>query len=312
VIACTRLTKIYTGGKVALRDLTLEIPRGASFGLLGENGAGKSTFARLVVGLDLPTAGTLQVLGERKVTRAHGRIGYVHEHPALEQTLTGRAYLSYLARLAGLWGRACRDRVEAALDQVDLGAAVNRRIGGYSKGMRQRLTIAQALLTDPDLLLLDEPTSGLDPGGQHEVRETLRSLRDQGKTMVLCSHALPEVERLCDSVGILRRGRLVRVGRVSDLLRVDSAVEVVLEGDEPAQALAARLNVGDAVISAEERTLRIQAAAQDRVLAALVHADVRLRSLNPVARSLEDVYLRATRESQQRAQGGHGERRDEG
>jgi ABC-2 type transport system ATP-binding protein len=299
-VECVDLTKVYAGGTTALDRLTLSIPSGASFGLLGENGAGKSTLVHLLLGLIFPTAGTVRVLGEHETARAHPRIGYVHERPAFETRMSAADYLTYLAQLAGLWGPTCRARVRAVLAQVDLETVATRRTGTFSKGMLQRLAIAQALLTDPDLLILDEPTSGLDPGGQWEVRQIIAALRQQGKTLLLCSHYLPEVEGLCDVVGILRRGRLVRHGPVADLLRVEDMVELVLAGDQPAAAVVERLALGPLALDVSGSAIRVRAAAQTEVLAALVRAGVPLRSLNPVTQTLEDVYVRATRRPPER------------
>jgi ABC-2 type transport system ATP-binding protein len=294
-VACVGLSKRYDGRTLALDHLTLTIPRGTGFGLLGENGAGKTTLVRLLMGFIFPTAGTVRVLGEPDVARAHPRVGYLHERPAFEMQLTARQYLITLAELAGLRGAAGRWRVDEVLDQLHLQRAADRRIGTFSRGMLQRLGIAQALLTDPDLLILDEPTSGLDPGGQWEVRQAIAQLRAQGKTMLLCSHYLAEVEALCDTVGILRRGRLVRSGAVADLLRTEDRVEIILAADEPASAVAVRLNMAGQVIAADGAALHIRAADQPRVLAALLAGEVPIRALNPVVQTLEDLYMRATR-----------------
>src|SRR5260370_16294346 len=169
VIACTNMTKVYEGGTIALKELTLSIERGMSFGLLGENGAGKSTPVRLIMGFILPTRGELGVLGERKVRRAHPRIGYLHERPYVELHFTGRNYLLYMAQLSGLWGKRAVLRVNEVLELVELGGVGDEKLASYSKGMLQRLCIAQALLTDPEFLILDEPTGGLDPYSQWQL-----------------------------------------------------------------------------------------------------------------------------------------------
>src|SRR5262249_15026772 len=160
-------------------------------------------------------------------------------------------FLAYMAELAGLWGDARHERVAAVLGQVHLADATEQPIHTLSKGMLQRLAIAQALLTDPELLILDEPTSGLDPRGQLEVRQIIAALRRQGKTVLLCSHHLAEVEQLCDAVGILRRGRLVSHGAVAELLRVDDAVEIALDEHRPAGEVAERLGLKPRLLSAQ-------------------------------------------------------------
>src|SRR5215467_6985199 len=228
IVTCDRLTKIYQTGVVALNELTLTIEPGMSFGLMGENGAGKSTLVRLLLGFIFPTRGQLRVLGEADVRRAHARIGYLHERPYVELRFTARRYLTYMAQLSGFWGAANRQRVQSVLDQVDLSAAADERLTTYSKGMLQRLSTAQTLLTDPVLLILDEPTNGLDPYSQWKVRQIIAELRKQGKTILICSHYLAEVEMLCDTVGILQHGKLVKCGVVSELVHTQNTVEIVL------------------------------------------------------------------------------------
>lgn len=294
-VICTNLTKVYEGGTAALKDLTLSIEQGTSFGLLGENGAGKSTLVRLIMGFLLPTRGTLLVLGERRVGRAHPRIGYLHERPYVELRFTARKYLEYLAQLSGLWGRAGSRRVGEVLEVVELNAESDEKLARYSKGMLQRLCIAQALLTDPEFLLLDEPTGGLDPYSQWKVRQTIAELRKLGKTLLICSHYLAEVETLCDSVGILQRGELIRCSTVKELLHIQDAVEIVLGDEQVAGEIARRLQIHECVLEAEHNVLRIHAAEQQRVLATLVQAEIAIQLLRPLSRSLEDVYIQATR-----------------
>jgi ABC-2 type transport system ATP-binding protein len=290
-VVCRLLNKVYPGGVVALRELSLTIPLGASFGLLGENGAGKSTLVHLLMGFIAPTAGTLSVFGTPP-TSAHPRVGYLHERPVFEPRFSGREHLSYLAALSGLRGPNARARVESLLDLVHLAPAAERRTGGYSKGMLQRLAIAAALLNDPDLLILDEPTSGLDPLAQYEMRQVIAALTAQRKTILLCSHYLAEVETLCDTVGILRAGRLVSAGTVSELLRSAGTVEIELAGDVPAAAVTERLGLAAEVPDTTGARMRIPAASQSAVLAALLAANVPIRSLNPLTESLEDLYVR--------------------
>ena len=298
VIECVELTKAYSKRIIALNNLTLTINEGASFGLLGENGAGKSTLVRLLMGFIFPTSGRVRVLGEEKVARAHPRIGYVHERPIFETRFKGRAYLTYLGELSGLWGYVNQARVDELLERVNLYEAADRAIGTYSKGMLQRLAIAQALLSDPELLILDEPTSGLDPRSQWEVRQIISALRKQGKTVLLCSHYLAEVEVLCDTVGILRRGELLLSGTVADLLHSQDMVEIVLANDQPASDVVTRLGIGEQVIEARGNLLRIPGSAQSTILAALVRANVPILSLNPLTETLEEVYVRTTRSAE--------------
>ncbi|MBV9711314.1 MAG: ABC transporter ATP-binding protein [Ktedonobacteraceae bacterium] len=294
VIECTDLTKTYSRRVTALNNLTLNINEGASFGLLGENGAGKSTLVRIIMGFIYPTSGSIRVLGETQVARAHSRIGYVHERPIFETRFTGRSYLTYLAQLSGLWDTANTARVSQLFSRVNLSEAADRPLGTYSKGMLQRLAIAQALLTEPDLLILDEPTSGLDPRSQWEVRQILASLRKEGKTLLICSHYLAEIEALCDTVGILRRGTLLLHGKVDDLLHSQGIVEITLASDLSVADIAARLQISDSIVETQGNLLRIIDSSQQTVLARLLSANIPIVSLNPVSRTLEEVYVSTT------------------
>ncbi|MGI9058491.1 MAG: ABC transporter ATP-binding protein [Ktedonobacteraceae bacterium] len=294
IIECIELTKAY-GKHIALNNLTLTINEGTSFGLLGENGAGKSTLVRLLMGFIFPTSGRVRVLGEEQVARAHARIGYAHERPIFETRFSGRSYLAYLGKLASLWDTTNKTRITEVLEQVNLQEAADRSIGTYSKGMLQRLAIAQSLMANPALLILDEPTSGLDPRSQWEIRQIIAALRKQGKAVLLCSHYLAEVEALCDSVGILRRGELILSGTVADLLHAQDVVEIVLAHDQSATEVVAHLNIADQIIEAQGNVLRITDKTQTNILSALVQANIAIASLNPLSRTLEDVYVQTTR-----------------
>lgn len=295
IVVCAHLSKTYEGGTIALSNLTLNIERGMSFGLLGENGAGKSTLVRLIMGFILPTSGELRVLGERKVSRAHPLIGYLHERPYVELRFTAKKYLTYMAQLSGLWGASASQRVSEVLELVDLGMAVDEKLATYSKGMLQRLCIAQALLTNPEFLILDEPTGGLDPYSQWKVRQIIAELRGRGKTLLICSHYLAEVETLCDTVGILQKGRLIQHGAVRDLIHTQDAVEIILREDQSASEVVARLAIREYVLEAEHNFLKLQARHQQKVLGALVREEVPIHSLNPVSQTLEEVYISTTR-----------------
>ena len=297
VIECSELTKQY-GMVSALQNLTLTIEAGTSFGLLGENGAGKSTLVRLLMGFILPTSGQLRVLGETQVARVHQRIGYVPERPYFEVLISGRAYLTHFSRLIGLRGTALQRQVDALLERVHLQDAAKRSVGSYSKGMQQRLAIAQALLTDPALLILDEPTSGLDPRSQWEIRQLLQALRSEGKTIFFCSHYLAEVETLCDTIGILRRGQMILSGTVKDLVQAQNVVEIVLADHLTASSVLTTLSLpADSVLSTRQNIITIREETQASVLEQLIHAGIALHSLNPLNRSLEDVYMQATNQA---------------
>lgn len=295
VVTCVGLTKTYQSGTVALDNLTLTIEPGMSFGLMGENGAGKSTLVKLLMGFIFPTKGQLNVLGETEVRRAHARIGYLHERPYVELRFTARSYLTYMAQLSGYWNIQAQQRVQSILEQVDLKAASDERLATYSKGMLQRLSIAQTLLSDPQFLILDEPTNGLDPYSQWQVRQIIAALRKQGKTILLCSHYLTEVEMLCDTVGILQHGKLVQSGAVSNLVHPQKAVDIIFPKNYLASDIITQLEFQDHVIETKDNYLRIKIEAQNKILSALVAANIQIHSLNPVIQTLEDVYIHSTR-----------------
>ncbi|GCE07205.1 ABC transporter ATP-binding protein [Dictyobacter aurantiacus] len=284
---------------MALRNLSLTIEQGQSFGLLGENGAGKSTFVRLLMGFIFPSSGQLRVLGQSNVALAHTRIGYVHERTIFEPRISGRNYLIHLGRLAGVQGSAGLRHIDALLERVLLQEAARRPVGGYSKGMQQRLAIAQALLTDPELLILDEPTSGLDPRSQWEIRQLIQGLRQEGKTILLCSHYLAEVEALCDTIGILRRGNMILSGAVADLVTARNIVEITLAGQLDARQTLARLQIStQAILDVRDNTFKVRGEAQAGILEKLVLAHVPLHSLQPLSQSLEEVYVQATEQAE--------------
>ena len=213
------LTKRY-GSILALDRLDLSIPRGSVFGLLGPNGAGKTTTIRILTGLVQASAGGATIGGIAvglDAPELHRQIGYLDQDPRFYAWMTGRELLEFVGRLDGLTGPALKERVGTMLERVGLEAAADRRIGGYSGGMRQRLGIGQAILNQPRLLFLDEPVSSLDPEGRRDLLELIAGLRDQA-TVVVSTHVLSDAERICDRVAILDRGRRVTEGPLEDLL----------------------------------------------------------------------------------------------
>lgn len=185
------------------------------------------------------------------------------------------------------------------LEQVDLGASADEKLSTYSKGMLQRLSLAQTLLTDPRLLILDEPTNGLDPYSQWKARQIIAALRSQGKTILICSHYLAEVEMLCDTVGILQRGQLIRQGAVADLVHTRDTVEILLEDGQDALEIATRLGIAAHTLATQHNLMRIAASAQQIVLSALVTANISIHSLHPLSQTLEEVYIHTTRPEQE-------------
>jgi ABC-2 type transport system ATP-binding protein len=224
---------------VAVRDLTLRVEPGEVYGLLGPNGSGKSTTLKIVLGLVSATRGTTRVFGEdSRLVRSRRDVGFLPENPYFYKFLTGAETVRFFGRLSGMSGAALDARVTELLELVGLTEAGGRRVGAYSKGMLQRIGLAQALVQDPGLLVLDEPTAGVDPVGSREIRDLILRLKERGKTILLCSHLLSQVQEICDRVGILARGELVREGRVDELLSLRDRAEIVLE-DAPADKLAA-------------------------------------------------------------------------
>ncbi len=235
VISTQNLTKRYRNpqgtDKAALNGLTLEVPAGEIYGFLGPNGAGKTTTIKLLIGLISPTAGTGTILGmPLGSVDARRRLGFLPESPYFYEYLRGEELLHYYGRLFGLPERVRRERVEGLLKLVGLWESRRLTVRKYSRGMLQRLGLAQALINDPELVILDEPAGGLDPIGRREMRDILLQLRERGKTVFLSSHILAEVETVCDRVAILHRGRLVAVGRIGDLLAESREMEVTLHG----------------------------------------------------------------------------------
>lgn len=223
-VAIRHLTKDYPlpGGRRRVRavdDLTLEVPPGQIYGLLGPNGSGKSTTLKALLGLLRPTAGECRLAGVSGAEpAAHRFIGYLPEAPYFPRHLTGRELLRFHARLCGLPRTEREDQLAALLERVGLAAPGDRRIGTYSKGMLQRIGLAQALIGDPPILILDEPTAGVDPLGAAAIAALIVEQKARGKTVLLCSHLLTQIEEICDRVAILHRGRLLAEGTLAELL----------------------------------------------------------------------------------------------
>ncbi len=218
-ISCQGLTKHY-GSLVALDNLALTIEDKVIFGFLGPNGAGKTTALKIFTGLSRPTSGSAWVAGEAVVSHSRSlqsQIGYLPEEPAFYNWMTAKEYLTFVGQLFGLSSRDIKKRCGELLELVDLSRDASRRVSGYSRGMRQRLGIAQALMNKPAVLFLDEPCSALDPLGRAEVLDTLVRLKEQATTIFMSSHILADVERVCDTVGIIDRGRLVVESGVEEL-----------------------------------------------------------------------------------------------
>ena len=306
VVRTDRLTKDFSTGfwrprpHRALDALSFEIPTGGVYGLLGPNGAGKSTTLKLLVGLLWPTSGRAEVLGRPPGNAdAHRRLGFLPEHPTSYDHLSAEELVAYFAGLFGYHGEARRTRVARVLDLVGLGADRRRPIRQYSKGMVQRVGLAQALVNDPEFVMLDEPMSGLDPIGRREVRELIFRLRDEGRTVLFSSHILSDAEQLCSRVGILAKGRLVAAGTVAELAAGAG------EGSRGWEIVVAALSES-AAARLGPRVRRITGIADGRysleigsdvrpeqIVADLAGAGATLVSVTPLGTTLEDAFHKA-------------------
>lgn len=219
---------------VALRDLNLEVSPGQIYGLLGPNGSGKSTTLKIILGLVSPTRGRTEIFGRNSnLVESRASVGFLPENPYFYKYLTGTETIRFYGKLCGLRGAGLQRRVDELLALVGLRSARDRRLGSYSKGMLQRIGLAQALVQEPKLVVLDEPTAGVDPAGAREIRDLILDLKRRGITVLLSSHLLGQVQEICDRVGILANGVLVREGALDDLLAIRNQTDVVLENASP-------------------------------------------------------------------------------
>ncbi|TVR47018.1 MAG: ABC transporter ATP-binding protein [Planctomycetota bacterium] len=243
----------------ALEPLDLEVRRGEVFGLLGPNGSGKTTTIKLLLGLLRPSSGSAFVFGcDPGDRQAQHRLGYLPEETYLYRFLNAEETLAFYGRLFSLSQRVIAERSQRLIEQVGLAHARHRRLGEYSKGMARRLGLAQALINDPDLVILDEPTSGLDPIGTAEVKDLIISLRDAGKTVLLCSHLLADVEDVCDRLAILYHGKLQEQGRVDDLLVRSNQTVLTLNNPGPDLIERLRAVAGDHLAAVEHPRERLE------------------------------------------------------
>ena len=277
-VSVNHLTKVFKGslGKSAFRavhDVSLTVNAGEVYGLIGPNGSGKSTTMKVILGLLSPTEGNTSIFGIPSTEVASRRsVGFLPENPYFYKHLNGRETLHFYGRLCGMSGDPLKSRTEEMLKLTGLEDAATRRVGGYSKGMLQRLGLAQALIHEPQLLVLDEPTAGVDPSGSRIIRDLIIEFRSRGITVLVTSHLLEQMQEVCDRVGIMAHGRMVREGRLEELIAVENQTEMVLENASP--DLLARI---DALVKAEGGGARL------------------LRSGHPRT-TLERLFLEATNE----------------
>jgi len=273
-VSIRNLTKVFRTQTVrrhfvtAVKNLSLEVQSGEIFGLIGPNGSGKSTTMKVLLGLLKPTEGTAAIFG-RDSAKVDSRndVGFLPENPYFYKHLSGEETLAFYGKLCGLRGPALRERIHELLTLVDLQHARERRLAGYSKGMLQRIGLAQAIIHRPRLVVLDEPTAGVDPAGSRKIRDLIFELKAQGISVILSSHLLEQVQEVCDRVAIIFRGETVRSGVLADLISIENQTELVLEGASPALLEKVRL---------------------------LVAEEARLVSVGRPRRTLERLFLEAT------------------
>ncbi len=301
VIAVEQITKVYEPlwpwqrSSTVLSDVSFSVAKGEIFGFLGHNGAGKTTTMKILLGLLRPTSGTMEVLGAPAGDVAtHGKLGYLPESPYFYDYLTAEEFLEFYGKLAGMPRDAIHSRIPILLQQVGLQEAQHRQLRKFSKGMLQRIGLAQALIQDPELVILDEPMSGLDPMGRKEVRDLILNLREQGKTVFFSTHILSDVEMICDRVGILANGKMLALGTVEELVdgQLTKSIEVVCDGVigtqiEPVQRLALR------TLQSGARCLMVLPGHEclDEILEALRRAGAKLISIIPHKGSLEELFV---------------------
>jgi ABC-2 type transport system ATP-binding protein len=295
VIETQRLRRRF-GDKLAVADLSIAVGPGEVFGFLGPNGAGKTTSLKMLLGLIAPTSGGGTLLGRPLGDRAaRAKVGFLPEHFRFQDWLTGRELLRFHGRLYGLSGRALEEKADALIARVDLQDAADRPIKGYSKGMTQRIGLAQALLNDPHIVFLDEPTSGLDPLGRLLVRDLIRDLRARGTSVFLNSHLLGEVEATCDRVVFLKQGRVVHEMKLG-VEPTGLEVELRVDGASP-ELLAAH----GTLLASTNGTVRLRVAQESALPAlaeSLVRSGAKLYAMTPYRRSLEATFLEVMGEDQ--------------
>lgn len=294
------LRKRYSNGVVALAGVSLQVPYGSIFGLIGPNGAGKSTMVKSLLSILRPTECRGTMLGEKIGKKSVlSQVGYLPEHASFPDYLTGRQVIEYAAGLANQSRAACRTRCDKLLEQVGMSAAAHRTIRTYSKGMKQRIGLAQALINDPVVVFLDEPTDGVDPEGRIDFKNMIVAMRDEGRTVFVNSHLLAEVEQVADRVAILSHGHIIKQGLVEELTRRDARYEIKFEGQLPVSLLEwchqQQVKIeGDRITYRSESPIQMQPLI-DRLRAALVV----IREIKEERFSLEELFLQAVTQARE-------------
>ncbi len=284
-----------------LKGVSFSVDEKEIFGFVGPNGAGKTTTFKIVLGFVSPTGGKIEMmgktLGDANVKR---RIGYLPENPYFYDYLTGEELLRYMGELNGIYGRELNKRMDELLERVRMRHARKVQLRKYSKGMLQRIGIAQALINDPEFVILDEPMSGLDPIGQREIKELILELKSKGKTIIFSTHILSDVEALCDRIGVIVNGKIVKIGSIGGLFEgIETGYEAYI-GDSDNGFL--RRAMGDLGVDIQKRgdflSLRFKENIKEKVLKVVIDAGLDLVSFHPIQRSLEDLFLEETRRNE--------------
>jgi len=297
VVQTRNLTKRF--GKItAVDELNIEVHRGEVFGFLGPNGSGKSTTMGMLLGLIAPSSGTACVFGmdiRKHLPRILKRIGALTESTGFYPYLSGKNNLKYIA---GITGGITQARIDEVLELVELKTRAGDPFSSYSLGMKQRLGIASALLSDPELIILDEPTNGLDPAGMKEIRQLIGSLGNQGKTVFLNSHLLHEVQQVCGRVAIIKKGRVVTQGSVKDLLDRGDCLQIrVTQPDKAVEILSQQDWIGSVIREDERLLLDVKTELASRVSAVLAAEEIFLTEMKARENTLEDLFLELTGEA---------------
>ncbi|HKW07169.1 MAG TPA: ABC transporter ATP-binding protein [Candidatus Dormibacteraeota bacterium] len=295
IVETHSLTKRYGSGVLAVDSVDMSVRRGEVYGFLGPNGAGKTTTLRMLVGLIRPTSGTAAVAGHAPGS-PHGlaRIGALIEAPGFYPYLSGRENLRVVADMAS----ASQKRVDEVLDLVELSTRAHRKFGTYSTGMKQRLGVAAALLKDPELLILDEPTNGLDPQGMAEMRKLIKDIGQGDRTVLLSSHLLGEVQQICDRVGVISNGKLVRESTVQELVGEEGVLVRAQPQDRAAEMLTAMFGAAAVAPQNGALHLKVEPKHSTEINRQLVAAGIGVSELRPFERSLEEVFFQLTGEKQ--------------
>lgn len=304
VISTRKLTKVYFD-RVAVDSLDLKVERGEIFGLLGPNGAGKTTTILMLLGLTEPTEGTVSVVGldpTREALEVKRRVGYVPDQVGFYDNLTGWENLAYTARLNRIPPDEAEERIERVLAEVGLSDRADDKVGGYSRGMRQRLGIADALMKDPEVLILDEPTMAIDPAGVEEILGLIRRLpQERGVTVLLSSHLLGQVQSTCDRIGIFSAGRMVACGTIEQLARKGGGVtiEVKVVGGDPRQVLEGIRGVDEVHTQDGMFVVSARSDVTEQVSRSLAEAGLVITHLRSREATLEEIYRRYFRHEEE-------------